>query len=50
MTAVAPSWHVERDLTDYANALAAAATGYARLDNVVDSTYTGTLTWVWQPL
>jgi len=40
---VAPSWHVERDLTDYANALTAAATGYVRLDNVVDSTYTGLL-------
>jgi len=41
--AVAPSWHVERDVTDYANALTAAATGYVRLDNVVDSTYTGVL-------
>jgi hypothetical protein len=40
---VAPSWHVERDVTDYANALSAAATGYVRLDNVVDSTYTGLL-------
>ncbi|GAA0769826.1 hypothetical protein LRH25_02295 [Ideonella azotifigens] len=40
---VAPSWHVERDLTDYANALTAAATGYVRLDNVVDDTYTGLL-------
>lgn len=39
--AVAPSWHVERDLTDYANALTAPATGYVRLDNVVDTTYTG---------
>ncbi|MEP6502851.1 MAG: peptide-N4-asparagine amidase [Betaproteobacteria bacterium] len=41
---VAPSWHVERDLTDYANALTTAATGYVRLDNVVDTTYTGVLT------
>jgi hypothetical protein len=40
---VAPSWHVERDLTDYANVLTAASTGYVRLDNVVDSTYTGLL-------
>ena len=40
---VAPSWHVERDLTEYANALTAAATGYVRLDTVVDSTYTGVL-------
>lgn len=39
----APSWHVERDLTDYANSLTAAATGYVRLDNVVDDTYTGVL-------
>lgn len=38
---VAPSWHVERDLTEVATALATAATGYVRLDNVVDSTYTG---------
>ena len=38
---VAPSWHVERDLTDYATALTAAATGYVRLDNIVDTTYTG---------
>jgi len=41
---VAPSWHVERDLTDYASALTKAATGYVRLDNVVDATYTGVLT------
>jgi hypothetical protein len=40
---VAPRWHVERDLTDYAAALAAAATGYVRLDNEVDTTYTGVL-------
>ena len=41
---VAPSWHVERDLTDYASALTAAATGYVRLDNIVDDTYTGLIT------
>ena len=39
--AVAPSWHIERDLTDVATALTAAATGYVRLDSIVDSTYTG---------
>lgn len=38
---VAPSWHVERDLTDVASALGAATTGYVRLDNIVDGTYTG---------
>ena len=41
---VAPSWHVERDVTDYAKALTASADGFVRLDNVVDSTYTGLLT------
>ncbi len=40
---VAPSWHVERDVTEYANALIAAATGYVRLDNPTDATYTGVL-------
>ena len=42
--AVAPGWHVERDLTDYANALTTSATGYARLDNLVNDRYTGVIT------
>lgn len=38
---VAPSWHVERDLTDYSALFRQAADGRAVLGNVVDSTYTG---------
>jgi hypothetical protein len=40
---VAPSWHVERDLTDYSTLLAAAGKGQAIIGNVVDSTYTGVI-------
>ncbi len=38
---VAPSWHVERDLTDYSPLFLAAQTGHAELGNTVDGTYTG---------
>lgn len=40
---VAPSWHVERDLTDYSALFAAAGSGQAIIGNVVDSTYTGVI-------
>lgn len=40
---VAPSWHIERDLTDYSALFANAQTGHADLGNTVDSTYTGVL-------
>jgi len=39
--AVAPSWHVERDLTDYAPLFKRAQQGQAFIGNVVDGTYTG---------
>jgi hypothetical protein len=38
---VAPSWHVERDLTDYSALFANAHDGRADLGNTVDDTYTG---------
>lgn len=38
---VAPSWHVERDLTDYSALFADAHTGHVTLGNVVNDTYTG---------
>jgi len=38
---VAPSWHVERDLTDYSALLTKSQNGGLILGNVVDSTYTG---------
>ncbi|WP_243048432.1 peptide-N4-asparagine amidase [Dyella sp. RRB7] len=41
--AVAPSWHVERDLTDYATLLRRAGQGQAIIGNVVNSTYTGVI-------
>lgn len=40
---VAPSWHVERDLTDYSALLRQAGNGQAFIGNVVDSTYTGVI-------
>ena len=40
---VAPSWHVERDLTDYSALLRNAGQGQAILWNLVDSTYTGVI-------
>jgi hypothetical protein len=41
--AVAPSWHVERDVTDFASLLKGAQTGQAILGNIVDGTYTGVI-------
>jgi hypothetical protein len=41
---VSPAWHMERDITDYASALAAPQSGFASLGNVVNSTYTGLIT------
>lgn len=40
---VAPSWHVERDLTDYSALLRNARQGQAILWNLVSSTYTGVI-------
>jgi hypothetical protein len=36
-----PTWHVERDLTDYTALLKTAQAGQANLGNLVNSTYTG---------
>ena len=41
--AVAPTWHVERDISDFASLLTNAQTGQAVLGNVVDGTYTGVI-------
>lgn len=38
---LAPSWHVERDLTDYSALFATAEAGHVVLGNVVNDTYTG---------
>ena len=38
-----PSWHVERDLTDYGALLRTPQSGETNLGNLVDSTYTGIL-------
>lgn len=40
---VAPSWHVERDVSDFASLLANPQTGQAILGNIVDGTYTGVI-------
>ncbi len=40
---VSPSWHVERDLTDYSALLQQAGAGQAVIGNVVNSTYTGVI-------
>jgi hypothetical protein len=40
---VSPSWHIERDLTDYSPLFHAAQTGEINLGNLVDSTFTGIL-------
>ena len=42
--AVSPSWHVERDLTDYSALFKTAQSGDANLGNLVDGTYTGIIT------
>ncbi|HJT97200.1 MAG TPA: peptide-N4-asparagine amidase [Rhodanobacteraceae bacterium] len=39
--AVAPTWHIERDLTDYSVLFTAAHAGRVDLGNLVDDTYTG---------
>lgn len=39
--AVAPSWRIERDISDYASLLATAGSGKIDLGNVVNDTYTG---------
>jgi hypothetical protein len=36
-----PSWHIERDLTDYSALFTTAQTGEVDLGNLVNSTYTG---------
>jgi hypothetical protein len=41
--AVSPSWHVERDLTDYSPLFRSAQTGEVNLGNLVNSTFTGIL-------
>jgi Peptide N-acetyl-beta-D-glucosaminyl asparaginase amidase A len=38
---VSPSWHVERDLTDYSPLFRTAQSGDVNLGNLVNSTYTG---------
>ncbi|WP_426661839.1 peptide-N4-asparagine amidase [Rhodanobacter aciditrophus] len=40
---VAPSWHVERDLTDYSALFRTAGQGQAILWNLVNGTYTGVI-------
>ena len=40
---VAPSWHIERDVTDFSSLLGSAQTGQAVLGNIVDDTYTGVI-------
>ena len=40
---VSPSWHVERDLTDYGALFATAQSGDVNLGNLVNGTYTGIL-------
>ena len=42
-TSLSPSWHVERDLTDYAALFSSAQTGHVILGNTVNSTYTGVI-------
>ena len=41
--AVSPSWHVERDLTDYSALFRTSQTGETNLGNLVNSTFTGIL-------
>ena len=41
--AVAPTWHVERDLTDYSPLFKTAQAGDVNLGNLVNSTFTGIL-------
>jgi len=41
---VSPSWHVERDLTDYSPLFAAPQSGETNLGNLVNPTFTGIIT------
>lgn len=41
---IAPAWHVERDVTDYAALLTQPGAGEVLIANVVNETYTGRLT------
>lgn len=41
---LAPSWHVERDVTDYSALFKSAESGEIDLGNLVNSTYTGVIT------
>jgi hypothetical protein len=41
---VSPSWHVERDLTDYSPLFRSAQSGETNLGNLVNDTYTGIIT------
>lgn len=43
--AFAPSWHVERDVTDYAAIFAGAALGSATLENHIDEAHAGRIYW-----
>ena len=40
-SALSPSWHVERDVTDFSALFKSAQTGKAEIGNTVDGTYTG---------
>jgi hypothetical protein len=40
---LSPSWHVERDVTDYSNLFTSPQTGSVILGNIVNSTYTGVI-------
>ena len=40
---LSPSWHIERDLTDYSALFTAPQTGIASIQNIVNSTYTGVI-------
>jgi peptide N-acetyl-beta-D-glucosaminyl asparaginase amidase A len=40
---VSPSWHIERDLTDYRPLFTAPQPGMVQLDNLVNETFTGIL-------
>lgn len=40
-SALSPSWHIERDVTDLSAIFHSAQTGVASIQNIVNSTYTG---------
>ena len=40
---LSPSWHIERDLTDYSALFSAPQTGIASIQNIVNSTYNGVI-------